>query len=215
LKHVSKRHLSRFVQRVSLDKRPPKVSRRASYPGAKPRSGPLRATPIQEALRNFIEVWKAGSYSRYTDGAKPVMYTAPLKTTCYVEVGYHFYNWFVKNHPTKSDWESDFILYKTSVKGPVLDFMRCLADHPKMTKTSTSGYSFCQSVADNARSKGAAMLRVPSARALGKDCIPVLIKTASTSPISAQKIKLGVVAKDATRIIAKVGRAKRSYQCAR
>ena len=215
MKYVSKAHLNRFVQRVSLDKRPASSSRRAGYPGVKRRTGPTRATPIQEAMRNYHEVWKSGSYSRYSDGTKPVMYTAPLRTTCYVEVGYHFYNWFVKNHPTKRDWESDFILYKTIVKGHVLDFTKCLSDHPKMTRTSTSGYTMCQEVADNARSKGVSMLRVPSARAIGRDCIPVLLQKASTTPIDASKLKLSVANKDASKINATVGKSKRSYRCAR
>lgn len=215
MKNVAKTHLNLFVQRVSLDKRPPSSSRRSSYPGTKSRTGPSRSSPLQEAIRNYADVWKSGCYSRYTTGAKPVMYTAPLRTTCYVEVGYHFYNWFIKNHPTKQNWKSNFILYKTIVKGSVLDFMKCLSDHHNMIQTNTSGYTFCQGIADEARNKGASMLRVPSARATGRDCIPVLIKSASTKPVVASKIQLGVSKKEANKILVFVGKNKRSYQCAR
>ncbi|WP_445327198.1 RES domain-containing protein [Yoonia sp. GPGPB17] len=204
------------MQRVALDKRPKVASRRRSYPGSKkPRTGSARRSALQEAIKNFWDVWAANNESRYSSGDKPILYTAPLKTTCYSEAGYHFYNWFVKEHAVLDELESPYICYTVKVDGPILDFMKCVSDHAKMTSNGKVAYKFCWDIASSARGAGAAMLRVPSARAANRDCIPVLVQSVCQPPSSVEKLFLGVSRAAPSKIAVRKGKNTRKYYCIR
>jgi len=104
--------------------------------------------------------------SRFSDGSWRVLYTAESEVTALKEALYHARNFCREELEVKgfleitrrvihlyvqSEYCADLIRYKT-------------LNHHKLISKDSSGYPYCQKLAEHFRSKGAQMLRAPSAR---------------------------------------------------
>lgn len=173
----------RTVHRSCLDRRAPPLP---PYPGLKPST----STAIDAARENYVRVWAAlGSDSRFSDGNWPVLYTAPHRVTTYVEVGYHLHQSMGHFVQAGQRVRSPYLCYLLDLRG----VQRDLTKQPNMQMMCGSGQAslgHCQQLAKQAMAQNVAYLKVPSARRIGKDCIPVLKRGASSPPVAVETFEL-------------------------
>lgn len=153
------------------------------FPGFGPKSGNV----VDEARSNWLRVWahNFGGQSRYSDGRFPVLYTAPRRSTCYSEVGFHAQNDAIRGMPPGAILRTPYVLYKLRLTGRPRDLMRAVTRHAHLCAERPSGYSYCNRVGRAALKASVDFLVVPSARSLGYRSVPVLSQSASSSPLKA------------------------------
>ena len=113
--------------------------------------------------------------TRFTNGKKAVFYSALEDETSIEEIKYH---------QTRSGEFSDlentphappryFRLYETDFNGTMLDLFTIHPDCPELTSADESGYTKCQQLAEEARSRSINGFLTPSARRSEGTCTPI------------------------------------------
>lgn len=178
----------RKLSRVARDYRA--VIKKSEYPGFERRK-PHSAS--KEADDNLHFVWtNPPKPSRYGDGLLKVLYAAPTKQTCYVEVGYHLQEWFLASKKRGTTLKVAHICYQLEATGNERDLSSCVTDLQMLCGSNNKAHEKCRSIAKQAKADYIDFLRVPSARRIGSISQPILSKSSVTRAGDVEEIELHV-----------------------
>lgn len=117
---------------------------------------------------------------RYNTSSSCALYTAVERETCIAELRHHVGRFIEEGIPRF------FQVIEVTASGSMVELCGHEEDYPELVSPTDAGYPFCQALALEAMKAKHHVLRAPSARARGGQCVPIFYRD-NVSNISAEE----------------------------